>query len=154
MQFPFDVPFAMARNGSSTDVDGRSAGSCTVLDRLFGADSDGDPHPLRPTAWSGVVLILLSGLVSVSASGILPAQVRIRWSVGTFYGPEFAPTALVLWAFPLALAATYLGLRALAGYLDGVDELTGFRPMYEVTTLAVLFLLVLAQVGLVLANLA
>lgn len=144
----------MTRNGSSPGLDGNSALSRTVLDRLFGTDADGDPQPLRPTAWTGIILVLLSAAVSVLASGPLPARVRIRWTVGTYYGPEFAPAAVVLSAFPLAVAASYLGFRALGRYLERSGELTDSRAVYEVVTLAVLVLLVLVQVGIVFANLA
>lgn len=144
----------MTRNGSSPGLDGNSAVSRTVLDRVFGADAEGDPHPLRPTAWTGIILVLLSAAVSVLASGPLPAEVRIRWTVGTYYGPEFAPAAVVLWAFPLAVAATYLGFRTLGRYLDRAGDLAESRAIYEVVTLAVVVVLVLAQVGILLANLA
>ncbi len=154
MSLPVHPGIAMARNGTSADLDGSSAVSPTVVQRLFGADADGDPHPLRPTAWTGLALVLLSAVVSVLAKGPLPAQVRIRWTVGTYYGPEFAPAAVVLWVFPTAVAVTYLGFRALARYLEGAGELTESRAIYEVVSLALLVLLVLTQVGLVLANLA
>jgi hypothetical protein len=143
----------MTRTDAATGPDGGSTRSGTVLDRVLDADGGGDANPLRPTAWTGVVLVLVSTAVSVLASGVLPAQMRIRWTIGTYYGPEFAPTAVVLWAFPIAVAATYLGFRVVARYLERAGEPNEARVICEVVTLAVVGLLVLTQVGLVAANL-
>jgi len=50
-------------------------------------------------------------LGSLVAAGLLPDRVRIHWTLGLgwYYGPEFAPTLLVLAVFPVIVGATALG---------------------------------------------
>ena len=141
----------MAENGSSNDRTD-ATGLPSIDSKLLPAFTDGS-HPLRPTAGGGLLLVVASGLCSLLAAGVLPAQVRIRWSVGTSYGPEFAPTMLVLAGFPVAIGAVFVGARALATGLRRRTELDDVRPVYEACTLAVLVALGLGQLGLVLANL-
>ena len=112
---------------------------------------------LRPTAVGGLLVVLASVAVSLAAAPVLGDSVRIRWSVGTYYGPEYAPTPLVLAAFPALVAVTYVGFRALAWGLERTgafetDE-AFVRGSYELCTLATLTMLVLVLVVFVAANL-
>ena len=110
---------------------------------------------LRPTAGGGLALVLVSAAVSLAGVGLLEETMRIRWSVGTYYGPEHAPTAVVLAAFPILVAVAIGAFRGVAVALersDG-DEFDGTRPYYEVAALTVLLSLVVTQVALVAANL-
>lgn len=104
---------------------------------------------LRPTALGGFVFVL----VSVVAHSALTTSIRIRWSVGTHYGPEHAPTVAVLVVFPVTLAALYLGSRWFRTYLDRDDELTELGPVYEIGTLAVFGLVLAVQLLLIVLNL-
>ena len=111
--------------------------------------------PLRPTAGGGLALVFVSAAVSLAAWVLLEETMRIRWSVGTYYGPESAPTAVVLAAFPVLVAVAVGTLRGIAVVLersDG-DEFDAVRPYYAVATLTVLLSLVVTQVALVAANL-
>ncbi|WP_222916358.1 hypothetical protein [Natrinema sp. SYSU A 869] len=108
---------------------------------------------LRPTAAGGVLLVLASVAVSLASVRVLGDSVRIRWSIGTYYGPEYAPTAIVLALFPAIAAATYLGLRALATVLEGTSEFDRHRGYYELCVLAVLAVLVIVQIAVIAANL-
>lgn len=78
---------------------------------------------------------------------------RIRWSVGTYYGPEYAPTLAVLAGFSIVVAIAYLGFRWLALLLEGTDEFDAARGYYELATGAVLASIVLFQIAIVAANL-
>ncbi|WP_226480794.1 hypothetical protein [Natrinema amylolyticum] len=108
---------------------------------------------LRPTAAGGVLLVLASVAVSLASARVLGDSVRIRWTVGTYYGPEYAPTAVALALFPALVAATYLGLRALGTVLEGTPEFDRHRGYYELCVLAVLAVLVIVQIAFVAANL-
>lgn len=108
---------------------------------------------LRPTSGGGLLVVVASVAVSLAAATALGSSVRIRWSVGTYYGPEHAPTHLALTAFPAVVAVTYLGVRALATGLEGTAAFDRFRGYYELCALAGLATLVLAQVAFVVANL-
>lgn len=150
MPIPAHGRRAMARNGAPADADGHHAVPRTVSDR---SDADGEPHPLRPTAWTGALLVLASAAISLVGGGVLPEQIRIRWTVGTYYGPEFAPALLVMAAFPLFVAGLFVGLRALARVFERAEELEVGRPLYEGIVLLVLLTVVLGQVGIVVGNL-
>lgn len=107
----------------------------------------------RPTSGGGLLFALASVAVSVAAAPVLGETVRIRWSVGTYYGPEYAPTALALTLFPAVIALTYVGLRALATALEGTEEFDRHRGYYELCVLAVLAVLLFVQITFVAANL-
>lgn len=109
--------------------------------------------PIRPTAGGGLVLVLASAVLSVATAGPLGTEMRIRWTVGTYYGPETAPTAVVLAAFPVLVAIAFLGLRGLAGVLERTGEFDAARGYYELTTLAVLSGVLVTQVAIIAANL-
>lgn len=107
----------------------------------------------RPSSIGGLLAVLASVAVSVASADALGESVRIRWSVGTYYGPEHAPATIVLVAFPLALTGLYVGFRLLGGYLDRVDGFDEVRILYEVSVLASLLALLGVHVALVAANL-
>ncbi|MDS0476616.1 hypothetical protein [Natrinema sp. 1APR25-10V2] len=110
---------------------------------------------LRPTAGGGLLAVLVSATISVAAALALGETVRIRWSVGTYYGPEHAPATLALASFPVLVALTFLGLRALGRGLERAadGEFDRVRGIYELCVLATLTTLVLSQVAFVAANL-
>ncbi|WP_339102297.1 hypothetical protein [Haloterrigena salinisoli] len=109
--------------------------------------------PLRPTAGGGLALVVASAAVSLAASGLLEGTMRIRWSVGTYYGPEHAPTTLVLAAFPILVAVAVGAFRGLVAGLERLEEFDGNRGYYELAALVVLLSLLLTQIALVVANL-
>ncbi|MFC4542767.1 hypothetical protein ACFO5R_12630 [Halosolutus amylolyticus] len=111
------------------------------------------PGPLRPTAGGGLLTVLASVAVSIAAVGPLGSEIRIRWSVGTSYGPEHAPTLLVLATFPALVAIALVGFRGLSLLLERTDEFDAARGYYELAALLVLLALVLTQVATVTANL-
>lgn len=78
---------------------------------------------------------------------------RIRWTIGTHYGPEYAPSLLVLAAIPVLIAVLVGAFRAVATVLERADERDAVRGCYELCVLAVLLSLLAGQVALVVANL-
>lgn len=108
---------------------------------------------LRPTSLGGLLIVLASAAVSLGSVRVLGDSVRIRWSIGTYYGPEYAPTYLALVVFPVIVALTYLGFWALGTALEGSPEFDRHRGYYELCTLVVLAVLVIVQVAFVAANL-
>ena len=126
-----------------------------VTTRFASSDEGPAGGRLRPTAIGG--LLLASVAISFAATPALGDSVRIRWSVGTYYGPEYAPTPLALAAFPVLVAMLYVGFRGLAWGLERAgafeaDETVG-RSIYERCVLATLTMLVLVQLAFVAANL-
>lgn len=118
-----------------------------------------EPDDDRGGGWllpvGSAAAVLTSVLVSVLASGPLPDSVRIHWTLGAgeYYGPEFAPTALVLGLFPVSV-----GLAALVGWsvgatLERVDGFDAVRPLYAAAVLSTLTVLVATQAVVVWANL-
>ncbi|QLG49464.1 hypothetical protein [Natrinema halophilum] len=110
---------------------------------------------LRPTGGGGLLVVLTSAAVSLASAQALGDSVRIRWSVGAYYGPEYAPTPLALAAFPVLIALMYLGLRGLA---LGLERSVAFDPdytrgLYELCVLATLIALLVGQLAFVVANL-
>lgn len=116
-----------------------------------------------PTSLGGLLVVLASIVVSFVARGLLPASVRIRWAVGTHYGPEYAPTLLVLSAFPATIALLYVGFRLLGRRLENAGAfgaesaetaggVTVGRFVYETCVLATLCVMVAVQIALVAAN--
>lgn len=111
---------------------------------------------LRPTSVGGLLVVLASVAVSLAAAPALGDTVRIRWSVGTYYGPEYAPTSLALAAFPVLVAAAYVGFRALVWGLERADAFDAddlARLVYELCALATLLTLVFVQIVFIVANL-
>ena len=130
-----------------------------VTTRFASSDEGPAGGRLRPTAIGGLLVVLASVAISFAATPALGDSVRIRWSVGTYYGPEYAPTTLALAAFPVLVAMLYVGFRGLAWGLertgafdtDTADDLV--RPAYELCALATVLTIVFVQVVFVAANL-
>lgn len=101
------------------------------------------------------VAVLLSTLVSLVGYGLLPAEMRIHWTLGSgpYYGPEFAPTAVVLALFPVLIGVVSLGGAVLGAQLPLEDEPRTARLAYAAAFLGVLLALLGTQVGIVAANL-
>jgi hypothetical protein len=114
----------------------------------------GPEHP-RLLAFGSLATVAVSALVSLAGYGLLPSRIRIHWSLGLgpYYGPEFAPTALVLALFPALVAAGALGGRWGIRRLDRDARSEGVRPYGSLALIGGLTLLVVVQVGLVAANL-
>ncbi|USZ70893.1 hypothetical protein [Natronosalvus halobius] len=110
----------------------------------------------RPLSLGGLVIVLASVALSAVSYGHLADTVRIRWTIGTYYGPEYAPTLGVLVAFPVALIGLYVGARWLRTWLvrrGAVDEFDEFRLVYDACVLATLGVIVACQFVLVVLNL-
>lgn len=103
----------------------------------------------------GLALVGCSVLVALVGYGALGDRMRIHWTLGLgpYVGPEHAPTVLVLAAFPLLVAATFLGFAALAAVLRDVPEFGAAEPYYRAAALGTLAMLVLAEAALVALNL-
>ena len=129
----------------STRITRRAAG--WLWTRLTGSS------PLRPTAGGGLALVAVSAAVSLAAAGLLGGTMRIRWSVGTHYGPEHAPATLVLAAFPILVAVAVGAFRGVAAVLERTETSERERDYYELAALLVLLSLLVTQFALVLANL-
>jgi hypothetical protein len=110
------------------------------------------PNRIDPLNAGGASIVLLSIAVSIVGHVIGPERLRIRWTYGTYYGPEFAPAVLVLIAFPLAVAALYLGGRWLRASLERGNEFDTVRAIYDACVLLTLGTLVVVQGVLVAVN--
>lgn len=107
---------------------------------------DGGQWNLAPYSLAAVAL---SAAASAAGHATLPARMRIHWSFGyPHVGPEFAPTAAVLVAFPATLAAV-----ALAGSWLDARLPAAVRPAVALTVLGGLSMGLLLQAALVVANL-
>lgn len=91
--------------------------------------------------------VLLSTLASVIASGLLPEQIRIHWTLGMgpYYGPEFAPTVLVLAVFPVSVSILAIGTHWLEARFRKLNESTDLGPLYAGVVLLSLALLLSSQ---------
>lgn len=121
--------------------------------------TDRTAHRLRPTAGGGLLVVVASLGLSLLARGPLGAQLRIRWTVGPHYylGPESVSTPAVLAAFPIVVAALYLGANWLRRRFERTGEFEGeldtFRRYYELAAFATLLAVVVLQGALIAANL-
>jgi hypothetical protein len=106
-------------------------------------------------AGGSLVMVLLSAVGSVIADGMLPEQLRIHWTLGMgpYYGPEFAPTVLILILFPVLIAGTAVLANTLDALLHDTAEFGAIRPYYVVAMLGTLGVLVSSQMLLIVANL-
>lgn len=139
---------------STRSTDGRTGAASVsrrAADWLWTRLEDGSP--IRPTSGGGLAIVLASVAVSLVSYGALEHSMRIRWSVGTHYGPATAPTTVVLVGIPLLVAVAVGVFRGFAAIFERVDAIDGARGAYELAALAVLLCLVLAQLALVVANL-
>jgi uncharacterized membrane protein len=102
-----------------------------------------------------VVAVLVSSLTSFVGYQLLPAEMQIHWTLGAgqYYGPEFAPTAVVLTAFPVLVGVVALGANWLAGKLPQEPEAARDRLAYIVSVVGTIAVLLGVQVGLVVGNL-
>jgi hypothetical protein len=113
---------------------------------------DSDSHVLTV---GSLVAVLTSIAASALAYGAAPATLTIHWTAGagTYYGPETAPAALVLVAFPALVAGVALGGAWLASQLRAVGEFDEIRRLHAASVLGTLAVLVGAQVVVIIANL-
>ncbi|UTF54231.1 hypothetical protein [Natronosalvus rutilus] len=107
----------------------------------------------RPLSLGGLVIVLASVALSAVSYGRLSDTVRIRWTIGTYYGPEHAPTLAVLVAFPVSLIGLYAGAQWLRTWLVRRGAIDEFRLVYDACVLATLSVIVACQFVLVVLNL-
>lgn len=119
-----------------------------------GRDAD-DAGGGRALGLGGLAAVLLSVSVSVVGYGVLPGRLRIHWTagMGPYYGPEFAPSLLVLALFPALVAGIAVGAYWLAAWLHRFEEFGAVRPYYVASVLGTLAILLGSQGALIAANL-
>lgn len=120
------------------------------------AHSDRRPILSRPLFVGGLLLCLLSTILSVFAYSVLPEAVRIHWQFGGpyyHYGPEFAPLLVVVVGFPLLLGALYVGSRWLGTYIEDAAEFDDLRLLYEWSALLAMGTVLLVQSAIIALNL-
>lgn len=106
--------------------------------------------------WTGgFIAVCASIALSVLSYSALPESIRIHWQLGygPYYGPEFAPTAVVLAAFPVVLTGILVGSSLLARTFRGDDSFEAVQPYYEWGILAVLAFVLLTQLVIIRLNL-
>lgn len=106
----------------------------------------------RLLAVCSLTLTLVSAAGSIVASGLVSEQMRIHWSLGMgpYYGPEFAPAAVVLGLFPALIGGLSVGAYWVDTRLQQVEGFAALRPYYILAVMGTLTVLVVAQ-GLVIA---
>lgn len=116
---------------------------------------DGNSSGSRFLALGSAGVVLLSVALSSIGYGILPAQMRIHWTLGMgpYYGPEFAPTLAVLSGFPVLIGGLALGTYWLDTLLRRIEEFAAIRPYYAIGMVGALGFLVVFQGALIVANL-
>lgn len=111
----------------------------------------------HPTTVGGLLIVAASIVLSTVAHGLLADTMRIhyRWTVGTYthYGPEYAPTLTVLVAFPIMVIGLYISAHWLGSYLAHLDEYAELRPIYQITVLAALTMILVVQIAIIALNL-
>ncbi|MFC3959550.1 hypothetical protein [Halovivax cerinus] len=107
---------------------------------------------LNPATVTGPLLVLTSIVTSLIAARVLGPSVRIRWSVGTHYGPEYASTGPVMLAFTVTVAGAVVTCLWIAKRVAG-DGRPDARLVIELVGAAVGALLVATQVLVVGLNL-
>lgn len=102
-----------------------------------------------------VVAVVLSAASSIVAYGTLPEEIQIHWTLGAgpYYGPEFAPTAVVLSAFSVVVVGIAVGAYSLDAHLRQVEAFARIRPYYVSAVLGTLAVIVAVQGVLIVANL-
>lgn len=110
----------------------------------------------RPLQVGGLVAACVSIALSVLSYGVLPASMRIHWTFGygPYYGPEFAPTIVVLVVFPAFLVGVLAGSTLLARRLRDDASFESVRRYYEWGVLAVLGFLLVVQLLVIWLNLS
>ena len=116
-----------------------------------GDDSSGGSRPLTLGGFAATVLSVIG---SVIAYGVLPDQIRIHWTLGLgpYYGPEFAPTWVLLAVFPVFIASVGLGAHWIGARLRA-NESANVNRLYSIAVLGTLVLLLGIQAFLIVANL-
>jgi hypothetical protein len=104
----------------------------------------------------GVMAVCASVALSALSSSVLPESMRIHWQLGSgvHYGPEFAPSAVVLAAFPAMVATVLAGSALLARQLRADPSFESIRRYYEWGVLAVLAFLLVVQLVVIRLNLS
>lgn len=105
-------------------------------------------HRVRPTALGGIGIVLASVFVSLAATSLVAETMRIRWAVGTYYGPAVVDAGWVLLGFPVLSALLYGGLRVARSRLDPTAARTD-TVVFEFVTLGLLLTVVLIQIILI-----
>lgn len=108
---------------------------------------------IRPLTIVGVLAVLASLALSIVAYGHLGQSLRIRWAVGTHYGPEHASTLAVLGALTLTMIVVAVGSRLLVTVVDTRGGPAAVRRAVEIVSVGVLVSLLLLQTLLVGMNL-
>ncbi|GAB3674870.1 hypothetical protein [Halopiger thermotolerans] len=118
-----------------------------------GTDPSGDETPTALTA-GRIAAVVLSIAGSLVAAGSLPETVRIHWTLGAgpYYGPEYAPTALVVFGFPTLVVALAVGAQRLGVRLRKTGALERFAPYYTLLALTALLLVLVVQAIVLGAN--
>lgn len=130
-----------------------------MTDQQTAVTTDDRTGPETNTHWSwltvgGLTATLASVIGSLVGYGPLPARIRIHWSLGgPYYGPEFAPTWVILLLFPLLVGGLALGFYCVASGLRAVDEFDAVRPFYTLAAIGTLGVLVVTQALLIVVNL-
>lgn len=124
------------------------------------AASDASTRIERPSlsAFGGLLIVLASAVLSVTSYSRFGETMRIHWKVGTYrhYGPEHAPTLVVLVAFPVIVAGLYVGALWLRNYLarTGVAAASDeFGGTYDIVVVLALGSVVVCQLLVVALNL-
>lgn len=120
---------------------------------MVGNTTGRDDPSLGLTSIGGLLVVALSVAVSLGSYGALGAVTRIRWSIGTHYGPEFAPTLAVVTVFPVVVTVLYIGFRWFGTFLEETSEFENARLLYEFVAFATLGTVVFVQGLLVALNL-
>lgn len=124
------------------------------------ATNDASPatNRINATSLGGLVIVLVSGLLSIVSYGSLGTTLQVRWTVGPsyHYGPERASTMLVLVGFPVVLAGLALAAAWFRTYLRRSEHLEAFddvRIVYDGCVLLTMVAVLAGQVILLVLNL-
>lgn len=125
----------------------------SIVNQLVGGSDNSGSGPVLVGGSLGMVL--LSTIGSIIAYGMLPEQMRIHWTLGMgpYYGPEFAPTLLILTLFPLIVFGTAVLACVADALLNETADFAAVRQYYVVAMLGTLGVLVGSQLLLIVANL-
>lgn len=137
-------------SGRPPSIQDSKAVSTDQHSRSGGAGSGGS----RFLVLSSLGVVVLSAVLSSIAYAMLPEQMRIHWTlgIGPYYGPEFAPTLVVLGGFPLLISGLAVGAYWLDILLHRTEGFAAIRPHYAVAVVGTLGLLLMFHIGLIVAN--
>jgi hypothetical protein len=110
----------------------------------------------RPLQIGGLIAVCASIALSVLSYGWFPEAMRIHWTFGygPYYGPEFAPTAVVLALFPALVVGVLAGSALLAQQLRNDASFASVQRYYEWGIVAVLGLVLVVQLLVIWLNLS